>query len=74
MTAASNLDRPVTRDDIESKLRELRGDVETTAQGARNVALVVGVVAGVAVLGGIYLLGRRKGRKQTTLVEIKRLS
>lgn len=68
-----DVDGPVTRDTIESKLREIRGEVETTADSARPYAVVVGVVAAVAVIGVAYLLGRRRGKRKTTLVEIRRL-
>jgi hypothetical protein len=75
MTNVSNLDptQPVSRSDIESKLREIRGEVDTTATAAKPaVAAVVGVVA-VLVIGGAYLLGRRKGKKKSTVVEIRRV-
>ncbi len=70
---ASEADQPVTRHTIEAKLREIRGEVETTAQSARPYAVVAGVVAAVAVVGVAYLLGRRKGKKRTTLVEVRRV-
>ncbi|MGQ0520309.1 MAG: hypothetical protein ACT4PX_04040 [Actinomycetota bacterium] len=70
---ATEVDQPVTRHAIEAKLREIRGEVETTARSARPYAVVAGVVAAVAVVGVAYLLGRRKGKKRTTLVEVRRV-
>lgn len=70
---ATEVDQPVTRHTIEAKLREIRGEVETTAQSARPYAVMAGVVAAVAVVGVAYLLGRRKGKKRTTLVEVRRV-
>ena len=66
-------DRPVTRADIEAKLREIRGEVDSTADTAKSYALVAGVVGVVALVGVVYLLGRRRGRKKTTVVEVRRL-
>lgn len=63
----------ITRDDIEAKLREIRDEVEHGAEQARSYALVAGAVVVVAVLGVGYLLGRRRGRKKTTIVEIQRV-
>ena len=63
----------VTRDDIEAKLRELRGEVDTVGERAKAGAMVVGAVAGAAVLVVVYLLGRRKGKKRTTIVEVRRV-
>lgn len=70
---AFETDQPVTRQTIEAKLREIRGEVGTTARSARPYAVVAGVVAAVAVVGAAYLLGRRKGKKRTTLVEVRRV-
>jgi hypothetical protein len=63
----------VTRDDIEAKLRELRQEVDSVGEAAKAGAIVVGAVAAVAVLAAVYLLGRRKGKKRTTVVEIRRV-
>ncbi len=71
--AVSPADRPVTRADIEAKLREIRGEVDTTAEGAKSYALTAGLVAAVVVVGFVYLLGRRRGRRRTTVVEIRRV-
>ncbi|MFP5377981.1 MAG: hypothetical protein ACLGIO_14525 [Acidimicrobiia bacterium] len=65
--------RPVTRATIEAKLREIRGEVETTTESARPYAVVAGIAAAVVVVGVAYLLGRRKGRKRTTVVEVRRV-
>jgi cobalamin biosynthesis Mg chelatase CobN len=70
---ATETEQPVTRHTIEATLREIRGEVETTAQSARPYAVMAGVVAAVAVVGVAYLLGRRKGKKRTTLVEVRRV-
>lgn len=70
---ASDVDGPITRRTIEAKLREIRGEVDSTTSTARPIALIAGVVAAVAVVGAAYVLGRRKGRKRTTLVEIRRV-
>lgn len=63
----------VTRNDIEAKLRELRGEVDQVAAGAKGGIAVVGAVAAVALLATVYLLGRRKGKKRTTVVEVRRV-
>lgn len=59
--------------DIRSKLEEIRGDTTEAAEQAKPVA-VIGAVAGVIVLVGVaFLLGRRRGRRKSTWVEIRRL-
>lgn len=64
---------PVSRTDIEQKLREIRGEVDTAKTAAKPAGMAVAALAVVAIIGVAYLLGRRKGRKKSTLVEIRRV-
>ncbi|HEU5302030.1 MAG TPA: hypothetical protein VFW06_07300 [Acidimicrobiia bacterium] len=65
--------RPITRADIESKLREIQGGTEAGADAAKGAGIAA--VVGLALLGVLvaYLLGRRRGRKRRTVVEIRRI-
>ena len=63
----------VSRDDIEAKLRELRGEVDAVGESSRSVVGVVVVGVVVVVLAATYFLGRRKGRRKTTVVEVRRV-
>lgn len=67
------LPKEITRRDLESKFRELQGGVESAGESAKSYALVVGAVAVVAVVGVAYFLGRRRGKKRSTVVEVRRL-
>lgn len=69
MTAAD----PITRDDLESKFRELEGEASSTAQQAKSYAMAAAAVVIVGVAAVAFVLGRRKGRKKTTVVEIRRV-
>lgn len=75
MSAKQTADAPkkVTRDDIEAKLRELRGEVDDRVEEAKTPALVVAVGVAVVVVVAAYWLGRRRGRKRQTYIEIKRI-
>lgn len=66
-------DRKITRADIEAKLHEIKGDVEAQGEAAKPFALGAAVVGVVAIVAVAYLLGRRKGHKKTTVVEIRRV-
>lgn len=64
---------PITRDDIESKLRELKGEVDEQAGAAKSVGLAVGVAAAVGVVALVFLYGKKRGRRKHTVVEIRRV-
>ena len=70
---APDVDGPVTRKTIEDKLRELRGEVDDTVDSAKPFMMIAGVVAAVAVVSIAYMLGKRRGKKKTTLVEVRRV-
>ncbi len=63
----------ITRDDIEAKFREIKGDVDATTERAKPIGLVAAVGALLVAIGLAYLMGRRKERKKRTVVEIKRV-
>jgi hypothetical protein len=63
----------LTRDDVEAKFRELQGDLTSAAEGAKSKLVVIGGAAAVVLLVAVYVLGRRAGRKRSTVVEIRRL-
>ena len=58
---------------IREKLEEIRGDTDETTAAARPYAMMVAVGGAVTVLAVAFLLGRRRGRRKSTWVEIRRL-
>jgi hypothetical protein len=66
-------DRPISRQDIEAKLGELKGEVNTEVANARSIAIAVGVTVATVVVLAAFALGRRRGRKLATIVEIRRV-
>jgi ABC-type spermidine/putrescine transport system permease subunit II len=64
---------PITRDDLEAKFRELQTEVDDTVEQSMGVAVVAGVAVVVGIVLVAFALGRRRGRKRTTVVEIRRI-
>ncbi|CAB4323310.1 MAG: hypothetical protein F2520_05305 [Actinobacteria bacterium] len=62
----------ITRDDIESRFREIQGDVIAAEDEARTSLASVVVVAGVVIVVIAFALGSRRGRKRRTVVEVRR--
>jgi hypothetical protein len=65
--------QPITRNDLESKLRELQGEVDDTKESAKTTLVAVAAVVAVGVIAIAFLAGRRKGKKRTTVVEVRRI-
>jgi hypothetical protein len=65
----------VSLGDIESKLRQLGSDAQASvASAATTTSAVAGfVVVGVLLLAGVYVFGRRRGRKEAPVLEIRRI-
>jgi hypothetical protein len=64
---------PISRDDLEAKFRELQAEVDVVEDDAMNYAIVAAVVGVVAVVAVAFVLGRRRGRRHGTIVEIRRV-
>jgi hypothetical protein len=63
----------VTRDDIEAKLRELRGEVDSRVEDVKVSATIVAVAVAVTAVVVAYWLGRRRSRRRQTVFEIRRI-
>ena len=73
MAREQRRDGPVSRADIEAKLKEIKGEVDETSSTAKPYVLAAAVAGMVAVVAFAYVMGRRKGRKRTTVVEVRRV-
>lgn len=66
-------DDRISRNDIESKLRELRGEIDDQVEAVRVPAVAVAVATVVTAVVVAYWFGRRRGRKRQTVLEIRRI-
>ena len=63
----------IERADLEAKFRELQGEATSTAEQAKSYAIAAAAVALISIAAVAFVLGRRRGKKKTTVVEIKRI-
>jgi hypothetical protein len=63
----------ITRDDLESRFRQLQDNVQGRVEDKKRTLATVAVVGGVVLLLVFFLLGSRRGKKKTTVVEIRRV-
>lgn len=64
--------KQVTKADLQAKLGEIRGDVEEATEAARPTLTYLAVGAAVAAVAVAFALGRIRGRRKSTVVEIRR--
>jgi hypothetical protein len=69
---ATHTAQKITRADIKSKLNEIQGDASVTVESARSRLIGVAVAAGAVVVIAAFVLGRRSGRRKSTIIELKR--
>lgn len=62
----------ITREDLESKFRNLQTDILGRANEKRQSIVAVGSTIATVVIVIAYLLGRRSGRKRGSRVEFRR--
>ncbi len=62
----------ISRDDIEAKASELVAAIDQTKESAKDKAILGAVVVGVVVVAA-FLVGRRRGARNKTLVEVYRV-
>ncbi|MCA1693032.1 MAG: hypothetical protein ABR540_05115 [Acidimicrobiales bacterium] len=62
----------ITRNEIETKLRQIRGDVDTAGEAAKGAGAVVAGVAVVLIVAVAYFAGRKRGKRKSTVVEVRR--
>jgi len=65
--------KKVTPADLEAKLTEIQTELSDTGEAVKPKAMAVGVGALVVILILAFLLGRRKGERKTTVLEVRRL-
>lgn len=63
----------ITPADIESKFREIQGQVDTVAEDSKKKMAIAGTVTAIILLTIIYLMGQSSGKKKSTVLEIRRL-
>ncbi len=58
--------------DLTAKLNQIRGEVDDTTDAAKPLLTYAGVAGVVALVCCTFLLGKRRGRRKSTWVEIRR--
>ncbi|HXW38530.1 MAG TPA: hypothetical protein VEJ44_02455 [Acidimicrobiales bacterium] len=65
--------RKITRDDLQAAFSRAIGDTQESARAALPPTLVIAGAVAVGVVAIAYLFGRRGGKNDSAIVEIRRL-
>lgn len=63
----------VTIGDVERQLRSLGGSAQGAIAASKASAGTALAVAGVLLVGASYLFGRRRGKRRSSVLEIRRV-
>jgi len=66
-------ERAINPQDIEQKFRSIQGEVETVSTDSKKIIQIAAGVGAVITLALIYFVGRRSGKRNSTVLEIRRL-
>lgn len=65
--------KKITPDDIRAKFGELQGSTDDQVESAQSMIAVAAVAAVGTLVVVAFVLGRRRGKKRQTVVEIRRI-
>ncbi len=63
----------ITPQDLENKFRALQGDIQGKVDDKKSTIATVAAGSGIALLLLFFFLGKRAGKKKSTIVEIRRI-
>jgi hypothetical protein len=63
----------ITRDDLEQSFRSLQDGARAKVEDKKSALATAAGIGGLLVILLVFLLGRRSGKKKTTIVEIRRV-
>lgn len=63
----------ISKADLENKFVELQTNLDNAASSAKDMGKKVGIVALVVILILAFIIGRRRGAANRTVVEIRRV-
>ena len=63
----------ITPADIEAKFRDIQGQMDVVAEDSKKKVAIAASVLAVIILLVVYVLGRKAGKRTSSVLEIRRL-
>lgn len=73
MAKVTEPEAKITPQDLENKLKSLQGDIKEKVDDQKTSIAGVAAGAGVVIMLIMFFLGKRAGKKRSTVVEIRRI-
>lgn len=73
MAKSSVAGKPVTRDDLEQRFAAVQSGLQGKVKERKSTIKTVAIAGGIVMLLLVFVLGRRSGKRRSTLVEIRRV-
>lgn len=70
---AQEATKRITRDDLEQRFAALQGGIKGKVEDRKKTIVTAASVGAVVLLLLVFFLGKRSGKRKTTLVEIRRV-
>ena len=64
--------RPITRADIESKVRAVQADFEAVKESTAGLRIAAGLGVALLLVFLAFLIGRRRGKQKYSFIEVRR--
>jgi hypothetical protein len=64
--------KPISRNDLEDRLRTLKADVDTVKDSTIGAGIAAAVGIGLLVVIVAFLLGRSRGKAALSFIEVRR--
>jgi hypothetical protein len=73
MTALTPPDKKITRADLDAGFATVKREVDRQIDDIRGIVIGAGIAVVVVLVVGTFFLGRRRGRKLATIIEVRRV-
>jgi hypothetical protein len=73
MTALTPPEKKVTRADLDAKFGEVKHIVDRQIDDIRGIVIGAGIAVVVVLVVATFFLGRRRGKKLATIIEVRRV-
>ena len=63
----------ITRADLEAKFADLQSGIQGKVESKKSTLITAATIGAVVLMLVVFMLGKRSGKRKTTIVEIRRV-